>query len=151
MAVRKVAAPRGGIPLGGNAIKVNLRGGSRESEEAWEADGRPRRVFLVLKNVRAKAQPGVIYHVYLDLPPGTTGQAAQRHYIGPLNFFDAVPQRGHAAHFTGRTSKFDVTDIAARLRSAGKLSASPSVTIAPAGQPAAAAEPVIGEISLVEQ
>ena len=151
MGARSVAAPWGGIPLGANAIKVNLRPAARESTESDEAGGRPRRLFLVLRNYRANAQPGVLYHVYLALPPGTAGEAAERHYVGPLSFFDAVPHAGHGGSFVGRTARFDVTDIAERLRASGHLGEAPSVTIAPAGQPAASAQPVIGEISLVEQ
>jgi len=150
MRARSIAAPPGGIPLGRQAIKVNLRRAARESVESDEAGERPRRVFLVIKNYRANVQPGILYHVYLALPPGTAGQAAERHYVGPLSFFDAVPHAGHAGAFVGRTARFDVTDIADRLRAAGQFEA-PSVTVAPAGAPAASAQPVIGEISLVEQ
>lgn len=150
MSRNSTAAPPGGIPLGGQAIKVNLRRGPRESAEWDEASGA--RTYLVLRNYRANVQPGVIYHVYLGLPPGTAGAAAQRHYVGPLNFFDAVPIRGHGhGAFQGKTARFDVTGVAARLRAAGLLGDSPSVTIAPAGQPASAAQPVIGEITLVEE
>jgi subtilisin family serine protease/outer membrane protein OmpA-like peptidoglycan-associated protein len=151
MATRKTAAPPGGIPLGANAIKVNLRGETREGVESDETSGRARRVYLVLRNYRANVQPGVIYHVYLGLPPGVTGQAAQRHYVGPISFFDAVPLAGHDDSFVGRTARFDVTAIATRLRGSGHLGASPSVTIAPAGEPASNARPLIGEISLVEE
>lgn len=150
MARHSTAAPAGGIPLGANAIKVNLRQRPQGPAEAQEA-GAAGKVYLVLRNYRANVQPGVIYHVYLGLPAGTTGQAAQRHYVGPLSFFGAVAHQGHAGHFEGRTARFDVTAIAARLRSAGALAAAPSVTIAPAGAPAAQAQPVIGEISLVEE
>lgn len=151
MATRSTVAPSGGIPLSGNAIKVSLGRPVRDSEESDEAGQQPRRMFLVLRNYRASVQPGVIYHLYLALPPGRSGQAAQQHYVGPLSFFDAVPHAGHGGNFVGKTARFDVTDVAARLRSAGQLDGTPSVTIAPAGQPAAAAQPVIGEISLVEQ
>ncbi len=151
MGSRKFAAPAGGIPLGGNAIKVNLRSETREGVEPGEATGRPRRVSLVLRNYRANVQPGVIYHVYLSLPPGTSGSAAQRYYVGPLSFFDAVPLPGHAGAFVGRTARFDVTELVQRLRAAGELDDPPSVTIAPAGEPSAAAQPLIGEIALVDE
>lgn len=151
MATRSTAAPSGGIPLSGNAIKVSLGRPVRDSGESDEAGQQPRRTFLVLRNYRANVQPGVIYHLYLALPPGRSGQAAERHYVGPLSFFDAVPHAGHGGNFIGKTARFDVTDVAARLRAAGQLEGTPSVTIAPAGQPVAAAQPVIGEISLVEQ
>lgn len=112
MARRSVAAPTGGIPLGANALKVNLRPAaapSRESEEATPGSGR---VYLVLRNYRARVQPGIIYHVYLALPPGTAGRAAEQHYVGPLSFFDAVPNPGHHGEFVGKTKRFDVSSPA---------------------------------------
>jgi len=150
MARRHSIAPTGGIPLGGQAIKVNLGSAQREAESD-EAGSPGRRTYLVLRNYRANVTPGIVYHVYLALPPGTRGEAAQRHYVGPLSFFNAVPVPGHVGQFTGKTHRFDVTALAQRLRTAGLLGANPSVTIAPAGEPAAAAQPVIGEISLVEE
>ena len=148
---RHTAAPAGGIPLGANAIKINLRLATRESVESDEAAAR--RTYLVLRNYRANVQPGVIYHVYLALPPGTAGRAAQRHYVGPLSFFDAVPipGHGHGGTFEGKTARCDVTELANRLRSQGVVDGTPSITIAPAGQPSSRAQPVIGEISLIEQ
>lgn len=151
MAIRRTAAPSGGIPLGGNAIKVQLGRPVRDSGEADEAGTAPRKVYLVLRNYRANVQPNVIYHVYLALPAGARGQAAERHYVGPLSFFGAVPLPAHGTSFVGKTTRFDVTDIAGRLRAAGMLDDAPSVTIAPAGQPAASAQPLIGEITLVEE
>lgn len=152
MATRHIAAPAGGIRLGGDAIRVTLPRSSGESSEADEATGPARRTYLVLRNYRASAGTGVIYHVYLSLPPGTRGADAQRHYVGPLSFFGAVPLPGHGGTHAGRTARFDVTRIVQRLRAAGLAEGTtPSVTIAPAGRPSAAAQPVIGEISLVEK
>jgi hypothetical protein len=148
---RHTAAPAGGIPLGGNAIKVNLRRTPHESDEADEPASSPRRLHLVLKNFRARVQPGILYHVFLSLPPGVAGRAAERHYVGRLNFFNAVPHAGHRGEFVGKTRSFDITDLSSRLREAGLLHGTPNVTIAPAGEPAAAAQPLIGEISLVEE
>ena len=150
MARRRSIAPAGGIPLGGNAIKINLGQAQREGESD-EAGVPGRRIYLVLRNYRTNVQPGILYHVYLSLPPGTRGAAAQRHYVGPLSFFDAVPVPGHAGQFGGKTRRFDVTALAQRLRAAGLLDDNPSVTIAPAGEPASAAQPVIGEIAFIEE
>lgn len=150
MGTHSQAAPAGGIQLGGQAIMVNLQGVRREGGEAAEDEGRPRRLYLVLRDYRANAQPGILYHVFLALPPGTAGQAAEQHYVGTLNFFNAVPHR-HGHDEVARTASFDVTDLAERLRAAGRLPEHPSVTIAPVGQPASMAQPVIGGISLIEQ
>jgi tyrosinase len=144
------AAPSGGIALGAQTIKVTLRPTARTSGESEGEDGHAKRLYLVLRNYRANTQPGIIYHVYLALPAGVSGHAAEQHYVGPMSFFDAVPH-GHHGVGAGRTTSFDVTDVAERLRAAGLLTGHPSVTIAPAGEPATASQPIIGEISLVEQ
>jgi tyrosinase len=116
-----------------------------------------KRLYLVLKNLRAQAQPGILYHVYLELPAGTAGQQGEQYHVGAVNFFDAVGHGDHqgapaaGAQGSAKFYSFDITDLAKSLQSKGKLSAKPVITIAPAGQPAAEAKPVVGDISVVEQ
>jgi tyrosinase len=112
-----------------------------------------RRLFLVISNYRAQTQPGVLYRIYLDLPPGATPQVAERHYVGSINFFNASGRRAHFGRDagTGNRISFDVTDMARQLRAEGRLGDEPHVVIVPVGRPAAEASPVIGDISLVEQ
>ena len=50
-----------------------------------------------------------------------------------------------------RFCQFDVTKLARTLHAANQLTAGPTVTIAPAGAPAEKANPVIGEIYLIEE
>jgi hypothetical protein len=45
---------------------------------------------------------------------------------------------------------FDITDIARKVLADGQNNQKPTMTIISAGQPAAAAKPVVGAISLVE-
>ena len=74
-----------------------------------------------------------------------------------INFFDAVHLADHSGHggaagqATDKFFSFDVTELFKRLHLNKQLRAKPTLTIVPAGQPASAAKPVIGEISLVEQ
>jgi hypothetical protein len=114
--------------------------------------GAGRRLYLILKNLRTNAQPGVVYSIYLELPSGASREVSESHHVGTINFFDAVDRDGgRGAKKRDRFVSFDVTDLAKELRSKGKLKEKPTLTIVPAGQPAAAAKPVIGEITLVEQ
>ena len=110
-----------------------------------------RRLYIVIKDLKVNVQPEVIYHLYLELPAQTAGAAATEYYIGNINFFS----RGGHTHEGGTTAdkfySFDITDLAKRLKAKGKLAAQAELTIAPAGTPAAAAEPVIGEVSIVEE
>lgn len=109
-----------------------------------------RRLLLVLRNLKTDVQPGVLYHLYLELPSETPGAAAEEYYIGNINFFG----REHDHNEGGSDDKFysfDITDLAKRLKAKGLLTDKAEVTIAPAGEPASEATPVVGEVSIVEQ
>ncbi len=113
-------------------------------------------LLLILKNLRADAQPGVLYNLYLELPEGATGEKATPHFIGAINFFHAVHHDapGHKKMVQKgpeRFYQFDITNLAKALHAKTLLTGSPTIMIAPAGQPAETANPVIGEISIIEQ
>jgi tyrosinase len=113
-------------------------------------------LYLVAKNLRTNTQPGVLYSVYLDLPPNPTKEQLAAHHVGTLNFFGAM---GHGGDGHGKEAKkkaerflsFDITKLAKTLHARNLINETTTLTILPAGQPAAAARPVIGEFSLVEQ
>ena len=111
-----------------------------------------RRLYLVINNIKAEAQPETLYRVYLDLPEGTSpSDPINSNYVGSFNFFDAVP---HGDDHSGHASKpvsFDITNVASNLDARGLLKADHTVTIVPSDEPAADAKPVVGDISFVEQ
>ncbi|MBV8201120.1 MAG: tyrosinase family protein [Acidobacteria bacterium] len=152
------------VALGGAAVHatVALKAAGAKAAAAPEAFTQrlktlapERNLYLVLKGLRTEVQPGVLYDIYLQLPKGTTpGKGAAEHLVGTINFFDT----GHGDHTVagaGTEAKFfsfDITGLmtnlaAKKLLDTGKL----DVTFAPVGQPAAAAKPLVGEISIVEQ
>jgi tyrosinase len=107
------------------------------------------RLYVVVKGLHANVQPEVLYYLYLELPAQAPGAAATEYYVGNINFFGT----GHT-HEGGSDDKFysfDVTDLAKRLKAKGLLTDKAELTIAPAGQPASEAKPLIGEVSIVEQ
>src|SRR5438067_13577099 len=111
-------------------------------------------LYVVAKTVLADVQRGVVYHVYFDLPPGTTPKPGKRdpHYVGTLNFFDAHDHEGGPeAAGTAKFRSFDVTRVAKNLQATKRLNTKPTLTIAPANQPETDAKPVVGEITVVEQ
>jgi tyrosinase len=112
-----------------------------------------RRLYLVLRNIKADAPPEAVYRVYLDLPEGgAPADPINSSYVGSFNFFAAVPHGDdHAGHGGIMSRSFDITDVAANLDAQGKLKAEHSVTIVPSNEPAADSKPVVGEISFVEQ
>jgi tyrosinase len=109
---------------------------------------------LIVKDLQADAPPGILYHLYLELPEGAKGDKRTPHLVGTINFFDAVRHsEGHekkAQKGPERFYQFDITNLARTLDAKKLLTTSPTLTIAPAGTPAEKANPVIGEISVVE-
>jgi tyrosinase len=141
-------------PLTKQPVRMNLELKAPEAQKGLPNHIRTlapeRKVYLVIKNLRANLHPEVIYHVYLGLPEGTDPKNGQTYQVGTINFFNSVPHQGHSGAPETNTEKrfysFDVTDIAKKV-----LQEKPTVTIAPVGEPASEAKPVVGEISLVEQ
>ncbi|MBI3821883.1 MAG: tyrosinase family protein [Planctomycetes bacterium] len=112
-------------------------------------------LILVLKNLKADVQPGVIYNVYLELPEGAKGDKAKPHFVGHINFFGAVPHGDHGhekvdPNAPERFRSFDITALARQLHAKNLLHEHVTVTIGPAGQPAEKSNPVIGEIHIIE-
>jgi hypothetical protein len=111
-----------------------------------------RKLYLVVRDLRTNAQPGVTYSLYLDLPPRASPEAAQKHFAGNVNFFSATVTDDPAkAESSDRFVSFDVTPLLKALDADGKLKDVVTLTIIPDDTPAAAAKPWIGEVSLLEQ
>jgi hypothetical protein len=107
---------------------------------------------VVIRRLNAQAPPGTVFNVFLELPSGASGSDANK--IGTIHFFDADPHGGHGSASAASNQKFfsfDITDLAKRLASEGRLTATPELTIAPADEVDASARPVVGEIQLIEQ
>jgi hypothetical protein len=112
-----------------------------------------RRLYLVLKQVRAAKQPGVLFHLYLDLPPGRVPSRHDPRHVGVLNFFEAVQpsdfesQKGNAAV----DLSYDITDVADNLSSKNLLTHPTTVTIIATKDFPIDAQPLIGQIAIAEQ
>ena len=138
------APPATAAPSGGGG------GGGREraAPSRLQAQApKPSKLYIVIRNLQAKAQPGVLYDVFVKVT-APNGQSVTAR-LGSINFFDAVDH----ATMPGMTMQqsfvsFEVTNTLPLLRAPGvKL----EVTIAAVGQVATGASPVIGNISLVEK
>jgi tyrosinase len=143
------AALKAPVSLGTAPVRVELEP-KVGTEAAIGAPGK--RVFLVVKGLQANVAPGVLYHVYLELPAGTSSVKREDLHVGILSFFNAVQHDHDGTGGPGleKVASYDVTDLITKLRSKKQLSGKPSLTIVPVGQPAAEAKPVVGSISLVE-
>ena len=152
----------GPVALGATPVRVNLAAVASPSPAAAPAAsplaGRlsalpdDHRLYLVITDFKAAAQPETLYRVYLDLPDTAPSDPLNSNYVGSFNFFAAVPHgEDHEHGEVARSISFDITDIAADLDAKGQLKAAHTVTIVPAKAPFADAKAVIGNISFVEQ
>jgi hypothetical protein len=152
----------GPVALGATPVRVNLAAVASPSPAAAPAAsplaGRlsalpdDHRLYLVITDFKAAAQPETLYRVYLDLPDTAPSDPLNSNYVGSFNFFAAVPHgEDHEHGEVARSISFDITDIAADLDAKGQLKAAHTVTIVPAKAPFAEAKAVIGDISFVEQ
>lgn len=152
--MRAIASVAGPIDLETVPKRVSIEAsGGKTLASFLEALGPGQRLYLVLHGLRAKEQPGVLYHLYLNLPPGTKPGADDARYMGTFNFYDAIPigdEKGTAPPSSGFNS-YDITELARTLRGRGLLSEPTTVTIQPGGTPAPGAKPVIGRIGLIVQ
>lgn len=103
-------------------------------------------LYLVFRNLQTLAQPGEIYHVYLNAAEGKKPAKADRP-VGFLNFYNA----GKTQRRSDRFISFDVTETLRKLIAEKQLSEPLTVTIIPAERPAEGAIPTVGQIELVEQ
>lgn len=153
--------PTAEVALGAAPVRVNLAPPAAPAMAVSPLSSRVKalkagkRIYLVLRGMRAVEQPGVVYTLYLDLPEGMSPRNGAAYRVGTLNFFDAVDLGDHAdGTHTPMESKFrsfDVTALLQKLRRRGTLSAQPTLTIVTHGTPVTAAQPIVGEITLVEQ
>jgi len=146
------------VQLGNQPVSVSLQ--APPSTAAGLSDlvqmvrnlGPTRRLFLVIRNLSADAQPGALFHIFLELPTNAAASADSSHKIGSINFFDAVGHGGHsAAAVPQKFFSFDITDLAKQLAAEGRLTTTPRLTIAPSNELETDARPVVGEITLIEQ
>jgi len=153
---KRFVAPSGPIALGTEPVRVSLGDAPEATEkvafstrvQALPSAGNLR---LVVKGLRAEDHPGVLYHVYLDLPAEVPPEKGGQHYVGSFSFFDGVGHSEGDAVGPEKFFSFDITRVSRTLQSRNLLGDRPTITIRPLGQPAGEARAMIGEISLVEE
>lgn len=132
------------VALGSGPVRIALGQGPAV---AARTRGLPagRRIFLVLRDLRAAAAPGVLYNVFLGLDAGAPLPAgSDPRAVGVINFYSAV-----APGDAPLTVSFDITGSLRSLAAGNALRNELAVTIAPADRPAADAGAVLGAVELV--
>ena len=151
-----VDATSGPVALGAAPVHVTMKSppAAPANAMAFAAVGATlgpsKTVKLLLDNLTADGQPGVLFDVYLDLPAGTAPDPDGPNYAGTINFFAVNPPHAdHGGQPVAQNFSLNVTRMVRELAAAGKLTDTPSVTIVPQGAPDAAAKPAIGGIRIV--
>lgn len=110
-------------------------------------------IYVVLRDLRSSEAPGILYHVYLDLAPGTNPGNYDPHYVGTLNFFNAIRSGGSwaAASKKPRFFSYDITSMLKSFLARKLLSDQTVITILPGGLAITKSRPTIGKIEIILQ
>jgi hypothetical protein len=145
----KAALARAGkVELGAGPTTVTLEG--REVASRIDALG-SRRLSLILRGLHASNPPGVLYHLYLNLPEGASPAGDDPRHVGIINFYGAQTGGVAPADPERIFYSFDATDAVRALRAQSGLRDPVTVTFYPVGSPEPGAKAVISRIELVEQ
>jgi hypothetical protein len=143
-------ATAGAVSLSGTMVRVPLvsAAAAEPLERRLRELNGTHRFFLVLGDLHADEPPGIVYELYLGLPPSVVPGANDSHYVGTLNFFAVAPPNKSPL-----PRSYDVTATVNALLAQGLSADDLAVTIVPAaGSPALnATPPSIGQVTLVAQ
>jgi tyrosinase len=146
-----LATSAGPVLLGNSGAEVSLAPTSPTPFATTAAGGGGTRLYVILDGLRARAQPGVLYEVFLNLPQGASAALMKSRYIGTVNFFGA-PTDEHAEHQPRRTIALDITNRTAAVQaSGGEPGGLPRVTILPVEPPASGSEPLIEAVRVIRR
>ena len=157
MSLAAYSAPKP-IGLAAGAVHITLATGADVSTQGGIAAyvaalPDTRRIYLVLGDLRARQQPGTLFHIFLDFPPGPVpGQDDPRH-LGAVNFFSAVRLQGSEPGGTVPPidQTLDVTDALRTLAAKRQLREPITLTFIATSAPEAGSNPTISRIELIEQ
>ena len=106
-----------------------------------------RRLYLVIRDLRAENPPESVYQVYLNLPKDNKIDRDKTQSIGSINFYASQDGSSRSDFFFS----YDVTNTLKTLLARKLLIEPLTVTIIPAGEPSVGSVPTVGQIQLVEQ
>ena len=153
-----IAENEGPIPLSSAVTRLTLKPtaiGNLKNHLISRLDqmSGDRRIYVVVEDLRASDQPGVLFWLYLDLPANQKpiGNKSE-HVVGSLNFYNAPgDDAAGSAIKDARFFSYDITDTLKKLRAQQRLSDETTLTIIASGTPAANSNPRVGRIRVVEQ
>jgi DNA-binding beta-propeller fold protein YncE len=148
-AATEMAASQGGaIALTAAPTRIALQPAGNVDLAAAFAATADHNFILTLQGLATDRPPETGYLVFLNAPEGVTPAVDDIGYAGAVSFFGVTPSAEGA---DARAVSFEVSDVVQRLRAAGRLASAMTVTIRPAGKPAAGSHPTIRRLALFEQ
>jgi hypothetical protein len=144
----------GAIRLDHMPGRVILKSSTRENEKLSDRMAILRsgqRLYLLLKGLQCTSQPGVTYHLYLDLPEGASPSPEDVHHIGIINFFAAGSSDKAVNMGAESWRSFDITELVDKLAARKLLTDTTTVTIVTFRKPEAGSNPIIDSMVLVAQ
>jgi tyrosinase len=111
----------------------------------------PARVYLVVEDVEADTNPGIVYAVFANVPDDDDDPTNDAHYVGNLSLFGIESSRDlDQDHAGGLRFAFDITDLYTELRGQGRWNEEQvTVTFEPLGLvPAGDAEAAEADLEL---
>ena len=144
------------MELTGPATRVELAQATAEQGSGLgsrlQSLGRDENIYLVVKDLATQEQPGVVFDIYLDLPPGSAPAKDSANFVGTINFYAAARPSGPEGAPPSGFRSFNVTSLLQNLQKQNQLSDPTVVTVIPrSGRANPNAKPVIGKIELVTQ
>ena len=134
-----VAATDTATMLSGTAstVDIALAAPATRAVEKLVRTPQESRVYLKVEGIQAQAHPGIVYEIFLNLPPRTAPEDSDAYLVGHLTFFGVTrPAGGDAAHHApdGLTHTFDITRLVQHLHTIGEWHDDRmAVTFAPLG------------------
>jgi len=120
-------------------VNASMRAALEQSNETT--------VYLVVRGLRARHEPGTTFALYVGLPETSSAEERQVHRIGSLNFFGIADQPTNDREGSAWRS-FELPRRQVLVN--GRLDASIAITIEANGAPAAEAEATIDSIAIVQ-
>jgi hypothetical protein len=147
-----IAKARGPVALKPEGVRVALEPATSEARKISLAAQiaklrNNRRLYLVIRDLRAENPPESIYQVYLNLPSDNKIDRDKTNSVGSINFYASQSGATRSDFFFS----YDITDTLKTLLAQKLLTEPLTVTIIPAGEPAVGSVPTVGQIQLIEQ
>jgi len=129
------------------ALQADSRALSAETLRNLICSGGSAHVFLLVYDQFAETAPGVLYHLYFDLPANEKPGKEDTHYVGALNFYGRTGVASGGNSFVS----YDITALIKSLTESNRLTPATTLSIVPSGSPFPAAKPRIGRIELATE